>query len=334
MDRVGEHIVPKVSVIMPSYNTATLIAEALDSVFAQDYSDFEVIVINDGSPDTPELERVLEPYRDRIVYLKQENRRACGARNNGINHARGEYVAFLDSDDSWMPTYLRTQMGHLQKNPSLDMIYCDCLIYGGGAQSGKTFMQTCPSRGSVNFESLLREKCQVPISGTILRRQSLIAAGGFDERLVMCDDYEMWLRLAHRGSRMAYHPAVLARLRIGRPNSLSASDARMLSALLTILSNVRVDWDLSAEQEALLLKKLEQTQALLALERGKEFLKQGKFDDARMMLEQANVQLRRGKLKVALIGLRIAPSLTALIVRFWEQFRCVVPVRRFGTAAH
>ena len=71
MERVGEHIVPKVSVIMPSYNTATLIAESLDSVFAQDYSDFEVIVINDGSPDTPELERVLEPYRERIVYLKQ-----------------------------------------------------------------------------------------------------------------------------------------------------------------------------------------------------------------------------------------------------------------------
>src|ERR1700737_3017188 len=115
MERVREHM-PKVSVIMPSYNTPTLIAECPGSVFAQDYKDLEVIVINDGSPDTAELERVLEPYRDRIVYLKQENRRACGARNNGINHARGEYVAFLDSDDSWMPTYLRTQMGHLEKN--------------------------------------------------------------------------------------------------------------------------------------------------------------------------------------------------------------------------
>ena len=319
---------PKVSVIMPSYNTATLIAEALDSVFAQDYSDFEVIVINDGSPDTPELERVLEPYRDRIVYLKQENRRACGARNNGINHARGEYVAFLDTDDSWMPTYLRTQMGHLQKNPSLDMIYCDCLIYGGGAQSGKTFMQTCPSRGPVNFESLLLEKCQVPISGTIVRRQSLIAAGGFDERLAMCDDYEMWLRLAHRGSRMAYHPAVLARLRIGRPDSLSASDARMLSGLLSILSNVKADWNLSKEQKALLAKKFAQTKALLDLERGKEFLKQNEFNQARTLLEQANGQLRRGKLKLTLFGLRVAPALTAFAARGWEVSPRVCRLKR------
>jgi glycosyltransferase involved in cell wall biosynthesis len=312
---------PKVSVIMPSYNTATLIAEALDSVFAQDYSDFEVIVINDGSPDTPELERVLEPYRERIVYLKQENRRACGARNNGINHARGEYLAFLDSDDSWMPTYLRTQMGHLERNPSLDMIYCDCLIYGGGAQSGKTFMQTCPSQGPVNFESLLLEECQVPISGTIVRRQSIISAGGFDERLAMCDDYEMWLRLAHHGSRVAYHPGVLARLRIGRPNSLSASDARMLGALLTILSNVKADWNLSKEQKALLAKKFAQTKALLDLERGKEFLKQNEFSQARTLLEQANGQLRRGKLKLTLFGLRVAPGLTAFAARGWDRFR-------------
>ncbi|MCU1272463.1 MAG: putative glycosyltransferase [Acidobacteriaceae bacterium] len=312
---------PKVSVIMPSYNTATLIAEALDSVFAQDYSDFEVIVINDGSPDTPELERVLEPYRDRIVYLKQENRRACGARNNGINHARGEYVAFLDSDDSWMPTYLRTQMGHLEKNPSLDMIYCDCLIYGGGAQSGKTFMQTCPSDGPVNFESLLLEMCQVPISGTIVRRELLIAAGGFDERLPMCDDYEMWLRLAYRGSRIVYHPGVLARLRIGRPNSLSASEARMLGALLTILSKVKTDWNLSKEQQILLAKKFDRTTALFDLERGKEFLKQNEFNQARTLLEQANGQLRRGKLKLTLFGLRVAPALTAFAARGWDRFR-------------
>jgi glycosyltransferase involved in cell wall biosynthesis len=321
MERGGERIMAKVSVIMPSYNTATLIAEALDSVFAQDYSDFEVIVINDGSPDTPELERVLEPYRDRIVYLKQENRRACGARNNGINHARGEYVAFLDSDDSWMPAYLRTQMGHLEKNPSLDMIYCDCSIYGGGAQSGKTFMQTCPSDGPVNFESLLLEMCQVPISGTIVRRELLIAAGGFDERLPMCDDYEMWLRLAYRGSRIVYHPGVLARLRIGRPNSLSASEARMLGALLTILSKVKTDWNLSKEQQILLAKKFDRTTALFDLERGKEFLKQNEFNQARTLLEQANGHLRRGKLKLTLFGLRVAPALTAFAARGWDRFR-------------
>ena len=324
---------PKVSVIMPSYNTATLIGESLDSVFAQDYTDFEVIVINDGSPDTPALERVLEPYRNRIFYLKQQNRRACGARNNGIKNARGEYVAFLDSDDSWMPTYLRTQMEHLERDPSLDMIYCDCQIYGGGPQDGKTFMQTCPSVGEANFEAFLTERCQAPISGMIVRRKSLLDAGLFDESLAMCDDYEMWLRLAHNGARIAYHHAVLAKLRIGRPNSLSSSTARMLGALVTILSNVKANWSMTPQQRALLTDKLEQTQALLALERGKEFLKQGKLEEAREMLEKANGQLQRGKLKAAILGLRLAPGITAMVARNWERFASVLSVKRLSVTA-
>ncbi|HZR66107.1 MAG TPA: glycosyltransferase [Terriglobales bacterium] len=312
---------PKVSVIMPSYNTAGLIAEALDSVFAQDYRDFEVIIINDGSPDTPELERVLTPYRDRIVYLKQENRRACGARNNGIRSAKGEYVALLDSDDSWEPAFLRKQMEMFERDPSLDMVYCDCVIYGGGPQTGKTFMQTCPSDGEADFEAILTERCQAPISGTIVRRKTMMDAGLFDERLAMCDDYEMWLRLAYRGARIGYHREKLAKLRIGRPNSLSASDAKMQAALVTILSNVKAEWKLTAEQQALLAQKLEQAQALLALEQGKEFLKRREFDKARLHLEQANGQLRRGKLSLTLLGLRIAPGLMALAARKWERLR-------------
>jgi glycosyltransferase involved in cell wall biosynthesis len=309
---------PKVSVIMPSYNTASLIGEALDSVFAQSYRDFEVIVVNDGSPDTPDLERVLRPYQERIVYLKQENRRACGARNNGISHAKGEYLAFLDSDDSWAPEYLRSQVEHLEADPSLDMVYCDCLIYGDGPESSQTFMQGCPSIGPVTFESVLAEKSQIPISGTVVRRQAVLNAGGFDERLAMCDDYEMWLRLAFHGARITYHSKVLSRIRIGRPNSLSSSQSRMVAAFVTILLNVKAEWKLSVEQQALLAEKLHQVQALLSLELGKESLRKGEFGEARIQLEKANSHLRRGKLKLAICGLRVAPGLTALVVRTWE----------------
>lgn len=316
---------PKVSVIMPSYNTAHLIDEALNSVFSQTYQDFEVIVINDGSPDTEQLEHVLEAYRERIVYLKQENRRACGARNNGIEHARGEYLAFLDSDDSWMPAYLQAQMQRFEDDPSLDMIYCDCLIESTGRLREKTFMQLCPSHGPVTFESLLTERCQVPISGTVVRRSAILKAGLFDQRLTMCDDYEMWLRLAYVGSRIAYHPGLLARVRIGRANSLSASEIRMLAALVTILSNVKTEWKLSLEQQALLAAKLDRTRALLALERAKELLKNAEFGQARDLLEQANGELHRGSLAVALLGLRIAPGLTALAARGWERLRCSSP---------
>lgn len=310
---------PKVSVIMPSYNTAALIGEALDSVFSQAYRDFEVIVINDGSPDTTDLERALQPYLGRIVYLKQENRRACGARNNGISHAKGEYLAFLDSDDSWTPEYLQSQIERLQADPSLDMVYCDCMIYGDAPEAGKTFMQGCPSIGPVTFENVLTEKCQIPISGTVVRRQAVTDAGLFDERLPMCDDYEMWLRLAFRGAHITYYSKVLSRIRIGRPSSLSSSKSKMVGAYVNILSMVKAEWKLSAEQQALLAEKLREIEALLALELGKELLRKGEFGEARVQLEKANSHLGRRKLQLTLVGLRFAPTFTAFTVQKWER---------------
>ena len=95
---------------MPAYNVAPFIGEALESVFAQTCKDYEVIVVNDGSPDTEELERVIEPFRSRIKYVKRENRGVSAARNTGIRLARGRFVAHLDPDDAWDPDYLSKQL--------------------------------------------------------------------------------------------------------------------------------------------------------------------------------------------------------------------------------
>jgi glycosyltransferase involved in cell wall biosynthesis len=110
---------PLVSVIIPAYKAAAYIHEALGSVFRQTYESFEVILINDGSPDTEEFERAIAPYLDRIVYIRQENRGPSAARNAGIRRARGEYLAFLDSDDVWYPTCLAAQVElALSRQPS------------------------------------------------------------------------------------------------------------------------------------------------------------------------------------------------------------------------
>src|ERR1041385_762350 len=97
---------PVVSVIIPAYKVAPFIRETLDSVFAQTFTDFEVIVINDGSPDTVDLENAIENYRHAITYLKQANQGAGAARNAGLRVARGHFVAFLDGDDLWLPNFL------------------------------------------------------------------------------------------------------------------------------------------------------------------------------------------------------------------------------------
>jgi glycosyltransferase involved in cell wall biosynthesis len=172
---------PKVSIIIPAYNTAHLIAKCLDSVFAQTYKDFEAVVINDGSPDTPELEKVLAPYRKRLFYIKQENKRAAGARNNGIRQCHGEFVALLDSDDTWYPDHLEKQMQLFSNDPKLDLVYCDGLmLLNEGAQ--RKFTEKNPSHGEATFAALIQEHCQIPISSVVARKQALMKAGLVDEK--------------------------------------------------------------------------------------------------------------------------------------------------------
>src|SRR5829696_552943 len=105
-----------VSIIIPAYNAAECIGETLDSVFAQTFTAYEIIVINDGSPDTEELERKLEGYPANLHYVRQENQGAAAARNAGLRVAAGELVAFLDADDTWLPTFLEKQVELIKRN--------------------------------------------------------------------------------------------------------------------------------------------------------------------------------------------------------------------------
>ncbi len=145
---------PKISVIMPAYNTARLIAASLDSVLQQSFQDFEVLVVNDGSPDAAALEEVLAPYLERIVYIKQENKRAAGARNTAIRQARGEFLAFLDSDDTWLPDHLGSQMKLFTEDPTLGLVYSNCFAFADPTQTDE-FMDRCPSHGPATFDALI-----------------------------------------------------------------------------------------------------------------------------------------------------------------------------------
>jgi glycosyltransferase involved in cell wall biosynthesis len=118
--------VPDVSVIVPAYRAAAHIGAALDSAFAQTFSEFEVIVVNDGSPDTPALIEALAPYAPRIRYIQlRANRGPAVARNTGIAVARGRYIAFLDVDDRWSPRFLFSQIAYLDSHQSCGLVYAD-----------------------------------------------------------------------------------------------------------------------------------------------------------------------------------------------------------------
>ncbi len=306
---------PRISVIIPAYKTSHLIAGCLDTVMAQTYQNFEAIVVNDGSPDTPELEKVLAPYMDRIVYIKQPNKRAAGARNTAIAQARGEFLAFLDSDDSWFREHLEFQMKLADADPSLDLTYSNAIVIGNPENEWK-FMDRCPSNGEATFAALIVERCQIPISTVVVRKTALVRAGGFDEKLLRCDDYDMWVRTAFHGAKIGYGRTVQARLNAGRPNSLSEERSKMVEAYWQILEKFDRTLPLTDADRAVVRKRAAEIKGNFLVEQGKNQLKAGDFAKARGLFAEANSNLKSPRLTLLLFGLRIAPALTRSLAGF------------------
>lgn len=320
---------PRVSIIIPCYNAAGFVAEALDSILAQSFSAFEVLIVNDGSPDTAELERALLPYRSRIRYLRQENRGPGGARNTGILAAGGEYVAFLDSDDTWEPHFLTEQMRRLDEDPGLDLVYSDALLVGDTPFAGRTFMSVTPSRGEVTFSSLLRREC-VPITSCVVaRRRALVDAGLFDARFFHSEDFDLWLRLAHRGGRIGYQPLVLAKHR-AHARSLTSEVGALLRSQVEICAKLTEQLALSTDEEALLRAHREWCAAHLSLEQGKRDLLAGRYQDASVSLREARRVLGGRKLVLSALAVRIAPGL----VRRLYLRQAPAPFRSAAEAPH
>src|SRR5690348_1379760 len=190
---------PRVSVLIPAYKAAAFIQETLHTVFAQTFTDFEVIVVNDGSPDTGELEHKLQPFRHRIIYLRQENLGPSAARNAAIRAAHGEFLAFLDSDDSWLPNYLAAQVKSFEEDPELDVVCADTLFYGDPQLEGQTFFSRCRLQGPVTFGGMLTGN-PLTTSCVVARAPVVRDAGLFDETLRVAEDYDLWLRIAAAGA--------------------------------------------------------------------------------------------------------------------------------------
>jgi glycosyltransferase involved in cell wall biosynthesis len=312
---------PNVSVIIPAYNAAEFIGETLDSVYAQTFTDFEVIVVNDGSPDTEELERNLTAYSPKLRYLKQENQGAAAARNTGIKAARGEFVAFLDADDMWLPAFLEKQVDLLRRTQA-DVVWADALISGDSPLAGRTFMEVQPSVGEVTPENLLSVKVTVLTSTVVARRQPILDVGLFDVTLRRGQDFELWLKLARHGCRFVHQEEVLAHRRIVE-SSLSGSILSQLQRTLTVLDAIEAKGNLTPSEEAALQVNLRRTRRELALETGKEKLLGRDFRAALHCFQEARKFRQSWKLVLVCLGLRTAPE---LLWRIYHR-RAITPSR-------
>lgn len=183
-----------VSVVIPAYNAEQTLTRSIQSVLDQkkDASlKLEILVVDDGSTDTTgAVADELAGHTPSCIHvIHQKNAGPAAARNTGIRAAKGEYVAFLDADDEWLPGKLETQLGLLEADPELDLV---CT-----AMNSKKFLLR-PEQFPLSFRDLLPNNI-VYTSSVVARKRSVMAAGGFNEARRYSEDFELWLRIAHRG---------------------------------------------------------------------------------------------------------------------------------------
>ena len=297
---------PTVSVIIPAYNVATYIGEAINSVVEQTFTSHEIIVINDGSPDTDQLEEVLRPHLRNIEYIKQENRGAAAARNVGLRNAKGEFVAFLDADDTWLPDYLKEQIDCLRLS-NADVVYSDALLFGDSALSGLRFMRLHRLGCEVTPESLLAVDVSILTSAVIARKEPILQVGLFSEDMKRGHDFDLWWRLARAGARFAYQPKLLARHRI-LDSGLSGNMISQFERTLSVLQTIKERDQLTASEEAALELNWNRTLAELAIEQGKAKLLGRDFEGALKSFKEAKNLRQNWKLTLICLGLRVAPK--------------------------
>ena len=298
---------PAVTVVIAAYNAAHYISQALDSVQAQTFSDYEVIVVNDGSSDCDELERILHSHPLPIIYLSQPNSGVSAARNAAIKIAKGKFYAQLDADDQWLPEYLEVQLGLLVDNPDVALVYPNATIITDGSDVQLEFMQISPSEGEVNFETLVRQKCTVMTCVTA-RMEAIKNAGMFDQNLRSCEDFDLWLRIVKNGGRIIYHRRVLALYR-RHAGSLSSDRVWMTRNLLAVFEKCAGAPDLTTAETEILNEQITRNRAMLRLFEGKHALRAGGASAALVHFREANEYLRSPKLVLVIFLLRHLPHL-------------------------
>ena len=184
---------PLVSVIIPTYNRGWILQEAIDSVLEQDFHDYELIVVDDGSVDnTP---TILKAYKNEITVLRQANQGVSAARNSGIKAATGRLISFLDSDDLWLPRKLSTQVKFFNDHPQ-------AVITQTQERWIRNGVRVNPKKRHHKFSGMIFERslalCLVSPSAVMIKKSLFNTVGIFDESLPACEDYDLWLRISCR----------------------------------------------------------------------------------------------------------------------------------------
>ncbi len=230
--------VARVSAIIPVFNAARTISDAIESIEAQTFHDLEIIAVDDGSKDGS-LD-MMARFAPRVTVLRQQNRGPSAARNHGVRESSGQMLAFQDADDRWRPQMIECLVAALDANPRASMAYCDVAVIDSDGRPLMTALASNPSPPTVS--DMLERLWPIMPSGVVMRRSALAAAGGWPERLTAFEDVYLWLLMREQGE-FVHVNEVLAEWRFAHfPNPLKPAGGQEQAARI-FTQMVKQRWD-------------------------------------------------------------------------------------------
>lgn len=320
--------VPTSSIIIPAFQTADLIPETLASVARQTRTDFEVIIVDDGSTDR--LKEAVAPFladpRFRIYHF--DNAGPTVARNRGIERARGRCLSFLDSDDHMEPTYLEEMIAALDRVPGTSVACCDARMFGVPDREGRLLSEFEPMDAEPTLKNVLAGRFLV-YTGATMVTEHVRAVGGFSMEMPAAEDFDLWIRLLMRGGRFVHVAKPLARYR-RRAGSLSNTPTKMhLGRAQAYLRALGALPDRPVEA-AICRQKLGETLGLMDMHEGERALVRGDTGVARESLRASDRQgMLSPRWRLLRLILMVLPALAVHLARR-RQAR-LSPVARLAT---
>lgn len=268
-----------VDVIIPTFNRADVMVKAIDSVLSQTYKNFILHIVDDGSTDHTQL--VLEQYKNhpQVKLYSQKNSGVSSARNLAAKASTGQWISFLDSDDEWMPHKLETQIKYLSQHPECQFLHSEELWIRNGVRVNPK-VKHLKSNENIFIRSL--EFCIISPSTVILARDLFLAHQGFDEEFVVCEDYDLWLKILLKGP-IGFISTPLIEKHGGHSDQLSTKFVAMDYWRIKSLVNLYQDKDIGLDQKNAIRDMIVRKSELL-LKSYIKYQNQKSFDEVKNML--------------------------------------------------
>ena len=321
---------PAVSVITPAWNAAAFLPDTIESVLAQTLADWELLIVDDGSTDeTAAIVRRYAARDSRIRLLQQENAGPSTARNRAMRAARGEYFAFLDSDDRWMPGFLRAQLDVFARHPDTGLVTTNG-VYDGGPFDGRPLRSPEPGYPVLPLTDLIVDETAVFIM-TVFRRAVFDTIGGFDEAQWTSEDYDFWLRAAMAGFVFRRNAQPLGMYRV-RGNSLSRNRVRMITGILHTFAKMRPQCAPGSAEGHAIERQVARFESELLLEEAKDAIERGDFAAAAGRLRMLRARgAGRAVAITAWLAEHVPPAAAlAYRIRGWRPGRLRAAIRGRG----